>query len=54
MGKYKYIVCDEVGPLRVFYDKEEAKNFVQEGWTIVIVKLGKTPIKFEDFDDALF
>ena len=54
MRKYKYIVCDEIGPLRIFYSKEEAIEFLQDGWTIVIIKLGKDPIKFEDFEEALF
>ena len=54
MKKYKYLVCDEDGPLRMFYDKQEAIDFLQDGWTIVIVKLGKDPINMNDFEEALF
>ena len=54
MKKYKYIVCDELGPLRVFYSKKEAQNFLQKDWTIQVVKIGKTPINFNDFEEALF
>ena len=54
MKKYKYIVCDEDGPIRVFYSKEEAQNFLQKDWTIQVVKIGKPPINFNDFEEALF
>jgi hypothetical protein len=37
--KCKYIVCDEDGPIRVFYSKEEAQKFLQKGWTIKVEKV---------------
>ena len=54
MSKYKYIVCDEDGPIRVFYDKQEAENFRQEDWVIQVVKVGKKPVDFTQFKEALF
>jgi len=54
MGKYKYIVCDEDGPIRVFYSKEEANNFLQKDWTIQVVKVAKKIVDFTQFEDALF
>jgi hypothetical protein len=41
----KYKVVDESGQaMRVFYKKAEATKFLQEGWTI---KLIKSPNKYE-------
>lgn len=54
MSKYKYIVCDEDGPIRVFHDKQEANNFRQEDWVIQVVKVGKKPVDFTQFEEALF
>ena len=54
MSKYKYIVCDEDGPIRVFHDKQEAENFRQEHWVIQVVKVGKKPVDFAQFKEALF
>lgn len=54
MGKYKYIVCDEDGPIRVFYSKEEANNFLQKDWTIQVVKVAKKVVDFTQFETALF
>ena len=54
MGKYKYIVCDEDGPIRVFHSKKEAHSFLQDDWTIQVVKVGKKAVDFTQFEDALF
>ena len=54
MAKYKYIVCDEDGPIRVFHSKQEANSFLQDDWTIQVVKVGKKAIDFTQFEDALF
>ena len=54
MSRYKYIVCDEDGPIRVFHDKEEANKFLQDGWTIQVIKVEKKPMNFTQFEDALF
>lgn len=54
MSKYKYIVCDEDGPIRVFHSKQEANNFRQDNWVIQVVKVGKKVIDFTQFKDALF
>ena len=54
MSKYKYIVCDEDGPIRVFHSKQEATKFLQDDWTVQVVKVGKKCIDFTQFEDALF
>lgn len=60
MSKYKYIVCDEDGPIRVFHDKQEANNFLQKDWTIQavrvpqVVKVAKKVVDFTQFEEALF
>lgn len=54
MKKYKYIVCDEDGPIRIFYDKKEAVAFLQQDWTIQTIKIEKKVIDFKQFEDALF
>jgi hypothetical protein len=54
MKKFKYIVCDEDGPIRVFYDKESAQKFLQPGWTIKTEQLGKTLIPLKSFEEAPF
>lgn len=54
MSKYKYIVCDEDGPIRVFHSKQEANNFRQNDWVIQVVKVGKKTIDFTQFETALF
>ena len=54
MKKYKYIVCDEDGPIRVFYDKKEAVAFLQQDWTIQTIKTGKKPVDFNTFEEAPF
>jgi hypothetical protein len=54
MSKYKYIVCDEDGPIRVFHDKQEANKFLQDGWYIQVVKVGKKVVDFTQFERALF
>jgi hypothetical protein len=48
MSKYKYIVCDEDGPIRVFHDKQEANKFLQDDWWVEVVKIPKKVYKFED------
>lgn len=54
MGKYKYIVCDEDGPIRVFHSKGEANKFLQEGWYIQVVRVAKKVVDFSQFEEALF
>jgi hypothetical protein len=41
----KYKVLDEIGKaIRVFHSKAEAKRFLQDGWSIMIIK---TPDKYK-------
>jgi hypothetical protein len=54
MGRYKYTVCDEDGPLRVFDSKEEANKFLQKDWYIQVVKIAKKVVDFTQFEEALF
>lgn len=54
MSKYKYIVCDEDGPIRVFHDKQEANKFLQDDWYIQVVKVAKKVVDFTQFEPALF
>ena len=54
MSKYKYIVCDEDGPIRVFHDKQEATKFAQDDWTIQVVRVAKKVVDFTQFEEALF
>lgn len=43
MNKYK--VVDESGQaMRVFYKKDEATRFLQDGWSIVLIK---SPNRYE-------
>ena len=54
MSKYKYIVCDEDGSIRVFHDKKEANKFLQDGWYIQVVKVAKKVVDFTQFEPAPF
>jgi hypothetical protein len=57
----KYVVSDETGPLRSFYDPNEALRFAQQGWTITEIKelrVRPTAPAYEDlvkkYGEALF
>ena len=50
----KYIVCDEFGPIRVFPSKEEAEQFLQEGWSVIVEKTPMTRIDLDKFEEAPF
>jgi hypothetical protein len=49
----KYLVADETGPLRSFYDPNEALRFAQPGWTITEVREARYEPKKPTYDEAI-
>jgi hypothetical protein len=49
----KYLVADENGPLRSFYDPNEALRFSQPGWTITEIKERQYRPKPPTYEDLL-
>lgn len=49
----KYLVADENGPLRSFYDPNEAMRFCQQGWTITEVKELQVRPKTPTYEDLV-
>jgi hypothetical protein len=50
----KYLVADEEGPLRAFYDRSEAERFAQPGWTIKEVREVRYQPKPPSYEDLLY
>lgn len=49
----KYLVADENGPLRAFYDPNEALRFAQKGWTITEIRELQVRPKPPSYDDLV-
>jgi hypothetical protein len=49
----KYLVADEHGPLRSFYDPNEALRFCQQGWTITEIKEVRYSPKPPTYDEII-
>lgn len=49
----KYLVADEDGPIRSFYDPNEALRFAQPGWTITEIKEVRYEPKKPTYDELV-
>lgn len=49
----RYEVHDEDGPLRSFYTRKEAEQFLQDGWRIVVLPKPKRKTSREVFEELM-